>query len=266
LDGTAHYSLFIGGDSGFSHEIGCSLCDFSGTFTEAIHIDDDGTRAQLSLSQAVIGGNINIVNALEVMIAASEIGATSITSNGVIHIVGSHAIGGSVTVGGSGAQYCAGNDSNLVCTLPLLLSGTSLAMAQNSQPTDAFRGVAGGAPSNPFRPGKRPTVAKPYYGLFDYYAVAPYNPGYAYRHVPTMPPANARPAQRRRASFLLSGPERDLSFHHDTDPPMNPLPHQGSHARQRREALIERGRANHPSYVKSYIEHGRRLRAKGLLK
>ena len=70
----------------------------------------------------------------------------------------------------------------------MLLGGTSLATAQNDQPTGGFREVAGRA-SNPFRPGKitsRPTQAKPYYGLFDYYAVPPYNPGYAYRNVPAM--------------------------------------------------------------------------------
>jgi hypothetical protein len=58
--------------------------------------------------------------------------------------------------------------------------------------------------------------------------------------------------------------DRPLSFHHDHDPPMNPLPHQGSHA-QKRE-VIERGRTTHPGYAKAYREHGERLRAKGLLK
>jgi hypothetical protein len=53
----------------------------------------------------------------------------------------------------------------------LLLGGTSLATAQNSQPTDGFRGVTGGADGNHFRPGKRPTAANQYYGLFDDYAV-----------------------------------------------------------------------------------------------
>jgi len=74
----------------------------------------------------------------------------------------------------------------IVLAAALLLGGTSLATAQNSQPADGFRGVTGGAHDNPFRPGKRPTAANPY-GLFDYYALAPYNPGYAYRHVPACP-------------------------------------------------------------------------------
>jgi hypothetical protein len=68
----------------------------------------------------------------------------------------------------------------------LLLGGTSLATAQNSQPTDGFRGVTGGADGNHFRPGKRPTAANQYYSLFDYYAVPHYNSGYAYSHVPAM--------------------------------------------------------------------------------
>ena len=76
----------------------------------------------------------------------------------------------------------------------LLLAGTSLATAKS-------RG-APGAHGKPFHPGinettSRPTAADPYYrlsdsyygysdpyhGLFDFYAVAPYSPGYSYGYM-----------------------------------------------------------------------------------
>ena len=79
-----------------------------------------------------------------------------------------------------------------------LLGGTSLATAKT-------RGVAG-THGNPVHPGNNettptPTVANPYYrlsspyydysdpyhGLFNFYAVPPYIPGYTYGHV-RMPP------------------------------------------------------------------------------
>lgn len=104
----------------------------------------------------------------------------------------------------------------------LLLAGTSLAAAQNNQPARGFRGASGGAHGNSSinKTTSRPTAADPYYrlsdryygntadryyghtaadpyyrlsdryygqsdpyhGLFDYYAVPPTIPGYAYRH------------------------------------------------------------------------------------
>ena len=91
----------------------------------------------------------------------------------------------------------------IVVAAALLLGGTSLVSAKN-------RG-AGGAHSKPSRPSineiapsasineikPRPTVADPYYrlsdsyygysdpyhGLFDFFAVPPNSPGYAYGHV-----------------------------------------------------------------------------------
>jgi hypothetical protein len=80
----------------------------------------------------------------------------------------------------------------------LLLGGTSLAAAQNSQPAGGFRGAVGGAHGKPSinKTTSRPNAPDPYYrlsdryyghsdpyhGLFGYYAVPPYNPGYAYRY------------------------------------------------------------------------------------
>jgi hypothetical protein len=85
-----------------------------------------------------------------------------------------------------------------VAVAALLLGGTSLAMAKT-------RGAAG-AHRHPSHPGinettSRPAAANPYYrlsdqyydysdpyrGLFDYYAVPPYIPGYTYGHT-RMPP------------------------------------------------------------------------------
>ena len=91
----------------------------------------------------------------------------------------------------------------IVVAAALLLGGTSLASAKT-------KGAAG-AHSKPSRPSideiaprpsineitPRPTVADPYYrlsdsyygysdpyrGLFDFYAVPPYSPGNAYRHI-----------------------------------------------------------------------------------
>ena len=82
----------------------------------------------------------------------------------------------------------------IVVAAALLLGGTALASAKN-------RGSAG-THSKPSPPGinentPRRTVADPYYrlsdlyygdsdpyhGLFDFYAVPPYSPGNAYRHI-----------------------------------------------------------------------------------
>jgi hypothetical protein len=76
----------------------------------------------------------------------------------------------------------------------LLLGGTSLASAKSRGTA-----VAHGKPSRPSinETTPRPTVADPYYrlsdsyyaysdpyhGLFDFYAVPPFSPGSAYRHV-----------------------------------------------------------------------------------
>jgi hypothetical protein len=77
--------------------------------------------------------------------------------------------------------------ARIAIAVALLLAGTSLATAKS-------RGAAG-AHGKPFHPGinettSRPTAADPYYrlsnsyhGLFDFFAVPPYSPGYAYGHV-----------------------------------------------------------------------------------
>ena len=77
--------------------------------------------------------------------------------------------------------------ARIAIAVALLLAGTSLATAKS-------RGAAG-AHGKPFHPGinettSRPTAADPYYrladpyqGLFDFYAVPPFSPGYTYGHV-----------------------------------------------------------------------------------
>ena len=68
----------------------------------------------------------------------------------------------------------------------------------------------------------------------------------------------------RTKHFLIESPRGPNAFHHEHDPPMNPLPHEGSHTQKR--DVIERGReSGRPSYVKSFTEVGRRLRKRGLL-
>jgi hypothetical protein len=60
----------------------------------------------------------------------------------------------------------------------LLLTGTSLATAK-------IRGVGGGH-GNFHRPGINETTSRPtapYRGLYDFYSVPPYIPGYTYGHV-----------------------------------------------------------------------------------
>jgi hypothetical protein len=96
---------------GSSHEIGCTECDFSGPFTNAIAVDDGGSspRALLNITGSVIGAPISITNASWVGIANSEIGTTSVSSASPITIVGSKGTGGNFNVSGSGTQSCAGN-------------------------------------------------------------------------------------------------------------------------------------------------------------
>jgi hypothetical protein len=87
------------------------------------------------------------------------------------------------------------SSARIAVAAALLLGGTSLATAK-------IRGVAG-AHGNPLRPviketTTRPTTAAnpyyrlsdqyygysdPFHGLFDFYAVPPYNPGYSYGYV-----------------------------------------------------------------------------------
>ena len=66
------------------------------------------------------------------------------------------------------------------------------------------------------------------------------------------------------AEHMRAHGDHPWSFHHPSDHESAVLPEDGSHA-QRREAVIERGRATRPAYAKAYAEHGRRLRRKGLL-
>ena len=58
-------------------------------------------------------------------------------------------------------------------------------------------------------------------------------------------------------------PDHPLSFHYPQDHESAVLPEHGSHTQGqqgRQEAIIERGRANHPSYVRAYREHGARMK------
>jgi hypothetical protein len=82
----------------------------------------------------------------------------------------------------------------------------------------------------------------------------PHHPEHVHRHDAVME------HEHRQAH-----PPHPLAFHYPHERGISPLPHEGSHA-QRRAAIIERGRLNHPSYVKSYREHGERFRKMGLLK
>jgi hypothetical protein len=98
--------------------------------------------------------------------------------------------------------------ARIAVAVALLLGGTSLAMAKT-------RGAAG-AHRHPSHPSinettSRPTPADPYYrlseqyydfsdpyrGLYDFFAVPPYIPGYTYRHM-------RMPLRRPRPGIVLS--------------------------------------------------------------
>ena len=143
LDGTVKYSWFVGpAESTGGHEMGCVLCDFSNA-TEAIHIDDggSGTRAQVIVSEGIIGAPVNVVNAKWVAIAASEVGTTTVSSAVPIQITGSNGAGGLFTVTGVGTQSCAGNIS-IICTA-LGVQSTPSNPTSTSSTVGVMAGLAG---------------------------------------------------------------------------------------------------------------------------
>jgi hypothetical protein len=83
--------------------------------------------------------------------------------------------------------------------------------------------------------------------------VHPHHPPHVYAHDAVME-HEANIVRERHSHEEHHGP----SFRHHSDPP-NPLPHERDANYARREQVIERGRSSHPSYVRSYVEHGRRL-------
>jgi hypothetical protein len=119
MDCTAYAAWYVGaGPVGYSHEMSCSACDFSGTNTYSIYVNDGGTgpRAYVTITNGVIGGGnpVDIVSAVQVGIANSEIGASAIASASPLTITGSTAFAGPLTVTGAGVISCAGN-INVIC-------------------------------------------------------------------------------------------------------------------------------------------------------
>ena len=138
MDGTAKYGWYIDTHDGTSNEMACSVCDFSGTFTEAIHIDDEGDNAaSVMISQSVPGAAINIVSAKRVMIIGSELDSNvAVASGSELSISGTV---GSSTVTGTGVRNCSGN-VGILCGVPVASTCTGLSLGTGS---DDFSGNVG---------------------------------------------------------------------------------------------------------------------------
>jgi hypothetical protein len=85
----------------------------------------------------------------------------------------------------------------IAVAVAFLLGGTSLAAAKTRNATGAHRSPSHLGVNEEVRASSRPTAANPYYrlsdeyydysdpyrGLYDFFAVPPYIPGYTYGHV-----------------------------------------------------------------------------------
>ena len=113
FDGIAKYAFDVATAASGAHEVQLTNCDFSGTYTDALHIDDggSGTRAIITVVGSTFGGNITEVNGDTLMLGNNEMPNT-MTATFDTTITGSKAFGGALTVSHStGTLSCAGNIS-----------------------------------------------------------------------------------------------------------------------------------------------------------
>jgi hypothetical protein len=97
---------FSGATSG---ENNFDLCDFSGTYTYSVYIDDSGQNyANTGFNQCIFSSNIYIPSARHTRFSNCEIGINAVSSNAPIAMVGCWGQV-AITITGSGSKQLAGN-------------------------------------------------------------------------------------------------------------------------------------------------------------